>query len=110
MIHLKKFNEAESDKNNVEKWAIYAGLGGGFGGANFSRFYTGTREEAESEAWQDAVEEYEQYSGLHGLRSISDIMEEDGVDEEDAITTYEEERESWLDYHVELFEINKTYE
>lgn len=54
----------------MQKYNIYAGLGGGFGGAS----YQGTGDfkslaDAENEAYQLAVEEYESYSGCHGLLS-----------------------------------------
>ena len=34
-------------------------------------------------------------------------MEEDGVDEEEAGEIYNEEREGWLDYHVEEYDVKK---
>ena len=110
MKHLKRFNESESlGKDDSQKWAIFAGLSG-FGGANFKEFYQGSESDAESHAYQLAIEEYDQYDGLHGLRSVSDIMDEDDVDEDEAESIHNEERENWLDYHVELFDPNKKYE
>lgn len=86
------------------KYKIYAGLGGGFGGANYQ--YTddfASQSDAINAAYECALEEYEGYEGLHGLRSIDDIMEEDGIDDyDDALASYEEERESWLDYYAKL--------
>lgn len=81
-------------------WDIFAGLGGGFGGAKLIKRFVGTREEAEREAYLFAVEDYESYEGLHGLRSVKDIMEEDNVDESEAEMIYNDEMESWLDYYV----------
>jgi len=92
------------DINNEQKsnWKIFAGLGGGFGGASELEILENvTREEAESYAYQLAIDEYESYAGSNGLRDIDEIMEEDGVDENEAEQTYNEERESWLDYWVE---------
>ena len=96
MKNIKLFEEFSEKKT----WKIYAGLNGGFGGASFIRNFTGTKEEAEKEAYNDAIESYESYEGLHGLRTVDEIMDEDNVDEEEAQEVYNEEREGWLDYYV----------
>ena len=83
------------------KFAIFAGLGGGFGGASYVEMYEGSKEEAEKLARQRAVEEYESYEGLHGIRDVESIMEEDEVSEEEVMEVYVEEVESWIDYRVE---------
>lgn len=99
--HIGSLNESQFNLSEGEKWKIYAGLGGGFGNANYVRTFTGTKERAEKEAYYAAIEEYENYEGLHGLRTIDDIMEEDGIEDyEEAQQIYNEERESWLDYYV----------
>lgn len=91
----------------MKKFNIYAGLGGSFGGAS----YHGTGDfkslaDAENEAYQLAVEEYESYSGCHGLLSWGDIADENGLDyTEDSAEIdelYIEEMESWLDYYAVL--------
>jgi hypothetical protein len=91
------------------RYNIYAGLGGGFGGAT----YRGTgnfnsRDSAEKMAYQYAVEEYEMYEGLHGIRSWADIADEEGLDyEEDEYEInemYDDERESWMEYYAVLTE------
>lgn len=91
----------------MEKFNIYAGLGGSFGGAS----YRGTGDfkslaDAEEEAYQLAVEEYESYDGYHGLLSWSDVADENGLDyNEDSAEIdelYIEEMESWLDYYAVL--------
>jgi hypothetical protein len=101
-MSIKKFNQFnEGNEIENDKWIIYHGLCGGFGGANSSEAFEGTKEEAETESWNRACEDYEGYAGMHGLRSISDIMEEDDIeDDEEAEMVYSEERESWLDYWV----------
>ena len=87
----------------MEKYNIYAGLGGSFGGASFI-----TTEEFEDVndayeyAYECAVEIYESYTGYHGLRTVEDIMEEEEVDESEAIEIYQEEMESWIDYYAIL--------
>lgn len=87
----------------MEKYNIYAGLGGSFGGASF----VATEEfKDENEAWEYAydyaVEIYESYAGYHGIRTVEDIMEEDEVDESEAIEIYQEEIEDWVEYYAIL--------
>lgn len=100
----------------MKQYNIYAGLGGSFGGAHYQ--YTGlyeTRDEAENGAFQTACDDYEQYSGLHGLPNwedaINDYCENNGIDPEDfgeedeevsqeIEEYYNEARESWLEYYV----------
>ena len=91
----------------MQKYNIYAGLGGSFGGAT----YRGTGDfkslaDAEEEAYQLAVEEYESYDGYHGLLSWSDVADEnelnDAEDSAEIDELYIEEMESWLDYYAVL--------
>lgn len=106
MKHLRKFNESTSYEGY---YIIGWGLSGGFGGIhNYEVIEAASLEEAEKDAYQKALEEYENYSGYHGLRSIEDIIEEDGVDEEEAEEIYNEEREGWLDYVAKPY--SKEYE
>jgi hypothetical protein len=87
--------------NKMKKYAIYYGLGGGFGGARFSHiesFYN--YDSAMDYAYEYALEEYINYTGLHGLRSYEEIMEEEGVDQFDAEEIMLQDAESWLDYYV----------
>ena len=75
------------------------GLSGGFGGIHDYEVIEATGEiDAENQAYEKACEYYESYVGLYGLRDISQIMEEDDVDEEAAEQIYCEEMEDWLDY------------
>lgn len=86
---------------NLKDYNIYAGLGGSFGGAKYIGTLNGvTLETASKVAFESAIEEYESYEGYHGLRDIGDIMEEEGVDEQEAYDIYNEERESWIDYYA----------
>ncbi len=103
--------EIQKTENKFEGLYIIGwGLGGGFGGArNFEVIQVDSQDEADQWAFDNACEEYEMYSGNHGLRSVSDIMEEDGIeDEEEAVLIYEEERETWLDYSANPY--TKEYE
>lgn len=86
------------------------GLGGGFGGArNFEVIQVDDIEAAEKWAWEAACEEYENYEGMHGLRSIDEIMKEEEIeDEKEAEQVYNEERENWLDYSAKPY--SKEYE
>jgi len=106
MKHLRRFNESTSYEGY---YIIGWGLSGGFGGIhNYEVIEASSLEEAEKDAYQRALDEYENYSGYHGLRSIDDIMEEDGVEEEEAEEIYNEEREGWLDYVAKPY--SKEYE
>jgi hypothetical protein len=100
-----------SNENKFEGlYIIGYGLSGGFGGQrNFMVVEAQNEDDASQVAYEYACEEYEQYAGSHGLRDIGDIMEEDGLEnEEEAIEVYNEERESWLDYSAEPY--SKEYE
>jgi hypothetical protein len=88
-------------ENKFEGFYIIGyGLSGGFGGVQiFEVVKADNQEEADTLAWGAACEEYEQYAGSNGLRDISEIMEEEDIDnEEDAEMVYNEERDGWLDY------------
>ena len=81
------------------KYKIYAGLGGGFGGATYQM----TEDYASID---EALEEYESYEGMHGIMSWEDCredLEESGFDynDESVDSRYQEELESWLSYYVE---------
>lgn len=100
-----KFKEFINESVVPGKWFISYGLSGGFGGAdNFEVIEAESEDEAISYAWEMACEEYEGYVGLYGLRTTDQIMEEDGVDEEEAEMSFNEERESWLDYSAEPYD------
>ena len=93
----------------MKKYNIYAGLGGGFGGARL----VAKAEEFENEeaavkyAYEYAIEEYQSYEGYYGIVSYGDILDypedyglEDGFTEEDVQEIYQEEIESWITYDV----------
>ena len=100
----------EEDKEiTMKKYNIYAGLGGGFGGARL----VAEAEEFENEeaavnyAYECALEEYQSYEGYHGIVSYGDILDnpeeyglEEGFTEEDVDEIYQEEIESWITYYV----------
>lgn len=96
---------------------IYAGLGGGFGGAYF-QYVSDARDEAtaEQEAYELACEIFDNQIGV-GIESHEDLMEEAvvEVDREDYNTeeeyqkaldcyvesSYNDLRDSWIEYYVE---------
>lgn len=92
----------------MKKFNIYAGLGGGFGGAEFiETIEAKDKQEAEDYARQCAVESYESYEGCHGILNRDDVFEdllesfEEDPSEEDVELHYMEEVESWITYYVE---------
>lgn len=94
----------------MKQYKIYAGLGGGFGGATYQGTYEAESLDSATEiAYELACEEYESYEGLHGLADYDDIQEcpedygldEGCTDEELLWEAYMEERNRWIDYWVE---------
>jgi hypothetical protein len=96
---------------------LYAGLSGGFGGADYMGTYEfNTIEEATNEAYLLACEVYESYEGYHGIMSweecrealIESYYEENDDDdehsyipeEEEVNIYYIEEKEGWLSYYA----------
>ena len=91
----------------------YYKIGYGCGCGEMEDYITACNEdEAMNIAWEEAVENYESYEGLHGVRSMVEIAEEDygvNLDEigdddilyEDIKSDYINERESSLDYWAE---------
>lgn len=91
----------------MAKFEIFAGLSGGFGGAQSHGIYEYENEaEAVKDAYQLAVEDYESYGGSHGLMDWDmckeDLIESFGEDvtDEDVSMHYQEEMESWLSYYA----------
>lgn len=96
-------------------FSIYAGLGGGFGGAKYcGKEKFDTEEEAYEAAYRMAIEEYNSYSGLYGLPDAQAIMDDPeyyGIydfnsltekEKEDAINDIlNEDCENWIEYYVE---------
>lgn len=100
----------------MAQFEVYAGLGGGFGGAKYiETVEVANEEEASQIAYEYAVEEYESYEGLYGLVSYGDIvdnpeeygLDEDCQNEEYLWEAYEEERSTWLNYYVKEVQIER---
>lgn len=93
----------------MKKFRVFAGMGGGFGGANDYGIYEfKDTEEAEQYAYEMAVQEYQSYEGSGGIVSWGEIAEnleefglEEGYTEDDINEIYNEEIESWISYYVE---------
>ena len=89
----------------------YYKIGYGCGcGDNEDYITANDQREADEIAWERAIEEYESFEGLHGIRGMAEIAEEDYDIELDELGTllYEEiervyidERESQIDYWAE---------
>ena len=99
----------------MDKYNIYAGLGGGFGGANYKfTIEANSLEEATDVAYREAVEEYEEYEGFYnGVKTWAECAEELGVDVEnedsdDVDDLYNEEIESWIEYYAILTSEDKN--
>lgn len=101
----------------MTKYNLYAGLSGGFGGADYMGTYEFDNiEKATNEAYLLACEVYESYEGYHGIMSweecrealIESYYEENDDDdehsyepeEEEVNIYYIEEKEGWLSYYA----------
>ena len=95
------------------KYDIYAGMSGGFGGANFIKTIDAkTAEEADKYAYDEAWEEYESYAGCHGILSWDEVYDElkeagelvgmtDNEIDDFVNDHYQEEVESWIEWYAE---------
>jgi len=54
------------------------------------------QEEADRIAYELAIETYESYEGIHGIRNIDDIIEDEDVSTEEAYEIYWEEVETTI--------------
>ena len=91
----------------MKYFKIYYGCGCGI---NEDYITARNQIEADSTAWELAIEDYETFEGLHGIRGLHDIALDDydtELDEADDATycsieqDYLDERESQLDYGAE---------
>jgi hypothetical protein len=82
------------------------GLSGGFGGIqNYEVIEAYSQDDADKQAWEMACETYESYVGMHGLRELSEIMEEDEIEDEDeAIIDATQEDIDFLDKRKEMYD------
>ena len=96
-----------------KEFNIYAGLGGGFGGAEYcSTILAEDIDEASNYAYECARNEYELYEGNKGIKSWDDVALDLGFDPEERDMTaeeeekvsevYNEEVENWIEYQAIL--------
>ncbi len=96
---------------NLKKYFIKFGLGGGYG-METEVIEARNEDEANKDAYYRAKESYEQFEGC-GVQSVSDIIEEEGLDEslaEDMDVAYEiynSSIEDSIDYSAELYDPEK---
>lgn len=98
----------------MNKYHIYAGMSGGFGGATYQcTIEAKSEQEAMNYAYQLAEEEYQSYEGSHGIMSWDDCYEDckdsnwledrtEGEIEDIVNQHYLDEIESWTEYYVVL--------
>lgn len=90
----------------MKSYNIYAGLSGGYGGADYQ--YTAkfsSADEAETMARMEAMDIYCSYEGSNGLLSWEDVRNEydsEGytITDADVDAYYLEEIESWMEYYA----------
>ena len=102
------------NRSKLKEYNIYSGLGGGFGGASYQyATLCESAEDAEKEAYESAVEEYQSYEGFNSIPTWSDsldaAMEENpGVPEDElheiADEIYNSIMEEWIEYYCILTE------
>lgn len=99
----------------MPKFEIFAGLGGGFGGAqSYGIYECANAKEAERMAYDFAWEEYESYGGCHGLDDADAVRQDladswydgdtEAVSEDEANQAYVEQVEGWIVWEVKLIE------
>ena len=96
----------------MPKYRIYAGLGGGFGGAEYIKTTDDVeKSDAESEAYEEACNIYYSYEGLHGLFNREDELEEDpDLTDDDLDSMESDDKESWIEYWVEEDDESETFD
>lgn len=90
-----ELSEKEEKVFVMKMYAIYAGIGNGFGGETFRCFALHENvDDALDYARELAIEDYESYDSTHGLLSKEEC-EEEGIE-------YIDEVESWIQYSADL--------
>lgn len=95
----------------MPKYKIFAGLGGGFGGAKYITTTDDVEKSyAESKAYEEACNIYYSYEGL-GLFNREDELEEDPDLTDDDLDAMElDDKESWIEYWVEEDNGSETFD
>jgi hypothetical protein len=97
----------------MKRYKIYAGMGGGFGGATYEcTIEAASERDAEQYAYDLAVEQYQSHEGYHGILSWEEYLEDlemsgfvgddmsDGEIEDIVNEHYLNEIDSWIDYYA----------
>lgn len=85
-------------------YLIKYGLGCGFGGAKDSEIIDfETLDEAQSAAYDMAVEYASMFEGAYGLPDFDEIKKREECSDEEANDIFYEELENWLDYSAEEY-------
>lgn len=92
----------------MEKYNIYAGLRGGFGGASYCFTTEAKYDDAMQMANRIAIEMYEGYEGFYGILDWAECAVELEINPEtedqseiQAVTEfYNNEIQTWIDYYV----------
>jgi len=82
---------------------IRSGLGGGFGGCEnecWEEIEARSHTEAMDVAEEQAKELYHSFAGMHGLRDIDTIMEEEDCDEDEAESILAYDIDSWIEFEA----------
>lgn len=101
----------------LQKYDLYTGMGGSFGGARYNGTYEyNSEEEALQDAYNLALEEYQGFEGSHGILSWEECREDlinsfgEIPDDEDVDLHYTEYVERWIVYYVKPHDDNALIE
>lgn len=95
----------------MNKYIIQYGIGGGFNNTdNYLVIEAENEDIASSKAYYEACDIYDRYLGTGGLRDVGEIMEDENCSEDEATEIFNDEREDWIDYSVELFTLERAKE
>lgn len=86
----------------IKKYRIYAGMGGGFNSTCYKGTYECTFDEANDIAYEEARDDYYRYEGSNGLFDREEELENNpDLTEEELQEMQNDDIESWIDYYVE---------
>ena len=85
----------------LKKFVLFAGLSGGFGGAEeVDTIECENQKQADEAAYEQACQQYDSMAGLHELRDHDTIMEQEHCTADEATEIYLEEMEEWIEYYA----------
>jgi len=101
MWHHNQERSVSQTFDGKNLYIIMYGMTGSFNSEEYVLELCYTLDIASKISYENAVEEYQNYEGLYGLRTLEEIAEEEGEEHADII--YLEEVESWIQYNAELY-------